>query len=255
MAVAMNSLFGLGLSQVELVHISQAAEHNFIGVKCGIMDQFASAMGRANSAIALNCKTVSHEYVPVRLDGYRLLVINTNKTGGLTDSKYNERRGQCEAGLALLQRAMPSKTCLGDISPDEYEATKDLITDAVIRSRVEHVIYEDARVVAAMKALEKGDAQGVAKAMNESHESLRDLYEVTGKELDALHNEGLDCPGALAVRMTGAGFGGCAVAFVKTAELGTFEDGLGARYMKSIGYAPTFYAVELADGACEVAAI
>lgn len=252
MAVAMNALFNLRLTQIELVQLSQAAEHNFIGVNCGIMDQFSVAMGREHFAIALNCKTLAHEYVSAKLDGYSLFVINTNKRRGLADSKYNERRAQCEAGLAILQGAMPEKECLGDIAPDEYEAHKHLIADPVIRSRVEHVVYEDARVGAAMKALASGDAAGVAAAMNGSHHSLRDLYEVTGAELDALHAEGMLCPGALAVRMTGAGFGGCAVAFVKTESLEAFEGELRERYMKAIGYEPTFYRIELADGACEV---
>jgi len=251
-AVAINEVFGLGIPQVELVKLGQAAENNFVGVKCGIMDQYAVGMGKKDSAIALDCKDITHRYVSAKLDGYSLLVINTNKKRGLADSKYNERRAQCEAGLGLLQKALPEKTCLGDITPEEYESNKHLIADKVIRNRVEHVVYEDDRVVKAMAAFANGDAAGVAKQMIGSHESLRDLYEVTGIELDTLHAEGMGCPGALAVRMTGAGFGGCAVAYVKAESLESFKNELKQKYTKIIGYEPTFYDVELADGAGKV---
>lgn len=251
-AVAANTVFNLGLSMMDLVKLSQRAENEFVGVMCGIMDQFAVGMGRADAAIAIDCKSMEHKYVSAKLEGYTLMVINTNKRRGLADSKYNERRAQCEAGLEALRTRLPEKDCLGAISTGEYEVNKGLIKDDTVKKRVEHVIYENERVRACMSALQAGDSAGVAGALTGSHESLRDLYEVTGHELDALYSLGMASPGALAVRMTGAGFGGCAMAYVKTEEVKAFMDELAEGYTMEVGYEPTFYEVNLADGASEV---
>jgi galactokinase len=252
MAVAANSMFNLGIDQVSLVRLSQAAENNFVGVKCGIMDQYAVGMGRKGKAFVLDCKTISHHYVSADLKGYSLLVINTNKQRGLADSKYNERRSECEQGLSSLQKVLTGKSCLGDVSVAEFEAYKDVIESRIVRKRVQHVIYEDARVAAAMKSYAEGNAHEVARQLTASHESLCNLYEVTGTELDAIYQVGMASPGVLAIRMTGAGFGGCAIAYVETASLENFKENVRNKYLQAIGYEPSFYNIELDDGAEEV---
>jgi len=240
------------IDMIEMALISQRAEHNYVGVKCGIMDQFASAMGKKDHAIFLKCSDLSYELVPVKLDGYSLVISNTNKKRSLGEGKYNERRAQCEQGLEMLKKAFPEATCLADISRAEYEAHKHLLTDDVIRKRVEHVIYENQRVIDSVKALKEGNLKLFGELLNQSHNSLRDLYEVTGPELDTLVEEARKQEGVLGSRMTGAGFGGCTVSLVENSKIDNFIDSVGKAYREKIGYDASFYISEIGDGGREV---
>ena len=252
-AIAMASLGGAkDIDNIEMAKISQAAEHNYIGVNCGIMDQFASAMGKANHVIFLDCKTLDYQLVPMNLGGCKLVISNTNKKRSLADSKYNERRAECEAGLEMLKAALPDKNCLGEISMQEYEENKHLITDETVNNRVRHVISEDDRVLRSGEVLKQGDLSAFGKLMNASHESLRDLYEVSCTELDTLVESAqkLDC--VLGSRMTGAGFGGCTVSLVKEDGVDEFIEKVGAEYLEKVGYAASFYISEIGDGGREI---
>lgn len=237
---------------VYLAKLSQCSEHNYVGVKCGIMDQFASAMGKKDRAIFLNCKTLEYELVPIRLDGYKLVLANTNKKRSLADSKYNERRRECEAGFEQLKQAVPQADCLGDVSYAQFQDFSHLIADEVVRKRVEHVIAEDDRVLRSVSALKANDIEEFGRLMVASHNSLRDLYEVTGAELDTLVDEALKIEGCIGSRMTGAGFGGCSVSIVRTEAVDSFREQVGKRYEEKIGYAPSFYVSDIGDGGHEI---
>lgn len=240
------------IDMVEMAIISQRAEHNFIGVKCGIMDQFASAMGKKDHAIFLDCRDLNYELVPIRLSGYSLVIGNTNKKRSLGEGKYNERRAECEAGLAMLQEALSKATCLRDVSRSDFEQHQDLIKDETIKKRVKHVVYEDDRVLESVTALKEGDLVLFGKLMNQSHDSLRDLYEVTGNELDTLVDEARKVDGVLGSRMTGAGFGGCTVSLVKNDKIDAFIVKVGQAYKEKIGYEASFYVSDIGDGGREL---
>lgn len=240
------------IDSIEMAVISQKAEHNYIGVKCGIMDQFASAMGKKDFAIFLDCKDLSYELVPIKLSGYSLIIGNTNKKRSLGEGKYNERRSECEAGLEILQIVLPEATCLRDISQEEFEKHQYLIENDIVKKRVKHVVYEDQRVLDSVKALKEGDLVNFGKLMNQSHDSLRDLYEVTGIELDTLVNEARKINGVLGSRMTGAGFGGCTVSLVKNENVDEFTSSVGKAYKDKIGYGASFYVSEIGDGGREI---
>ncbi|NMA66729.1 MAG: galactokinase [Clostridiaceae bacterium] len=240
------------IDMIEMAKISQIAEHNYVGVKCGIMDQFASAMGKKDYAIFLNCRDLSYELVPVKLSDYSLLIGNTNKKRSLGEGKYNERRAECEEGLSILKKKITDATCLGEISVQDFEENKFLIEDEIIRNRVEHVIYENQRVLDSVEALKKGDLSRFGQLMNGSHDSLRDLYEVTGKELDTMVNEARKVDGVLGSRMTGAGFGGCTVSLVRNDKVDEFIDRVGKVYKEQIGYEASFYVSEIGDGGREL---
>lgn len=252
-AIAMAALGGAtDIDNIEMAKISQLAEHNYIGVNCGIMDQFASAMGKKNHLIFLDCKTLDYQLVPIQLDGYKLVISNTNKKRSLAASKYNERRSECEKGLEILKSAMPEKTCLGEITAEEFEQYKGLITDEIVLNRVTHVISEDDRVLKAIDALKNGNLAEFGQLMNASHVSLRDLYEVSCEELDTLVDSALSIDGVLGSRMTGAGFGGCTVSLVKDESVDTFIEKVGKEYLDKIGYAASFYITEIGDGGREI---
>ena len=240
------------VDMVEMAKIGQRAENKYIGVNCGIMDQFASAMGKKDMVIFLDCKDLSYELVPIKMDGYKIVVSNTNKKRSLATSKYNERRGECESGLAMLAKAMPDKQFLGVISMAEYEQHKGLITDEVINKRVLHVISECDRVLRSVKALKENDIKLFGELMTASHNSLRDLYEVTGEELDTLVEEALKIDGVVGSRMTGAGFGGCTVSIVREDMVDTFIESCGKAYEAKIGYPASFYVSEIGDGGREL---
>lgn len=252
-AIAMAALGGAkDIDSIEMAKLSQLAEHNYVGVKCGIMDQFASAMGKKNHAIFLDCKTLDYKLVPINIDGYKLVLSNTNKKHSLGASKYNERRHECEAGFEILKKELPSATCLGDITPEEYYRVKDAIKDETVERRVRHVVEEDARVKKSIEVLTAGDLVTFGKLMTASHESLRDLYEVSCDELDILAAEALKVDGVLGSRMTGAGFGGCTVSLVKDDAVDTFIDRLGKIYLDKVGYEASFYITEIGDGGREL---
>ncbi len=240
------------LDRVELALLAQRAENQFVGVNCGIMDQFVSVMGKRDNAIFLNCKTLEYRYVPLNLGDYVLVITNTNKKRSLADSKYNERRRECERGLEMLKKELPDVTCLGDITVDMYEAVRGVIDDPIIEKRVRHVIYEDDRVLKAIEVLNKNDLKEFGKLMIASHESLRDLYEVTGKELDTLFEEALKVNGVLGTRMTGAGFGGCTVSIVHRSAVEDFRRLVGKNYTEKTGLVPDFYVMETDDGSREI---
>lgn len=239
-AVAMNKVFNLYIPQVELVKFCQEAENKFVGMNCGIMDQFAIGMGKEGCAVLLDCNTLNYEYAPLDLKGVSIVIMNTNKRRELADSKYNERRAECERALKELQRKLPIKS-LGDLSIDEFEKNKELITNPTDRKRAKHAVYENQRTLQAVEHLKAGDLKTFGKLMNESHISLRDDYEVTGKELDTLAEAAWQQPGVLGARMTGAGFGGCAIALVQDADVKHFIDNVGKIYREKTGLQADFY--------------
>jgi len=247
-AVAINDLFGAGLNILEMVKMSQRAENQFVGMNCGIMDQFAVGHGKKDHAIFLNCDTLEFENVPLILNGYSLIITNTNKRRGLTDSKYNERRGECEKAVELLQKYKPLRN-LSQLSVEEIPVLEKFIKDPVVVRRAKHVISENGRVLEAVKVLKKNDIVRFGELMNLSHDSLKDDYEVTGKELDTLVYEGRKLRGVIGTRMTGAGFGGCTVSIVKKDDTAAFIDQLSKAYTKITGLVPDFYMPEVGNGA------
>lgn len=251
-ALAISSLADIAIPMLELVKLSQRAENRFVGVNCGIMDQFAVGMGKRDHAVMLKCDTLDYQYVPFRIDGCKLVITNTNKRRGLADSKYNERRQQCEDGVELLKEKLPRLENLGELSLEQWEQVKSAISDPIIRNRTEHVVTEDDRVLRARSSLEQGDLATFGKLMNASHESLRDLYEVTGFELDTLYEVASAVEGCVGTRMTGAGFGGCNVSIVKDEAVETFQRTVAEQYTAKTGLVPSFYVCEIGDGAKEL---
>lgn len=237
---------------VELAVASQKAENNFCNVNCGIMDQFASAMGKEDNAILLNCNTLEYKYVPLILDGYKLVIANTCKKRALAESKYNERRSEVDLGLEILNKFMPNKKFLCDVTVQEFEQYKNEIENEVIRKRVQHVVYENYRVVESVNVLESGDLIGFGKIMKQANDSIRYLYEATGFELDTMVDEAEKIEGCIAARMTGAGFGGCTVNIVKDEAVDSFIENVGKNYKEKTGLTPNFYICEIGDGAREL---
>ena len=248
-AVAVQAIAKSQLPQIELVKLSQQAENQFVGVNCGIMDQFAVGMGKANHALLLDCERLEYELVPFVAPGYQLVITNTNKRRELADSKYNERRSECERAVAELVRVRPHLQYLAQLSPDDWPLVKDVITDPVIVKRARHVIFEHARTKQSAKLLALGNLVEFGRLMNESHVSLRDDYEVTGLELDALAEAAWSVPGCLGSRMTGAGFGGCTVSLVAVDAVADFERIVAKEYKEKTGLSASFYVSSLGDGA------
>lgn len=247
----LSELFDLGISNQDLALIGQFSENNFNGVNCGIMDQFAIAMGKKDHAIFLDTADLSYEYAPVKLDGAKIVIACSNKKRGLGDSKYNERRQECETALAEIQQGMGINT-LGDLDEETFEQVKMAIKDEDCRRRAKHAVYENQRTVKAVKALKENDITLFGRLMNESHVSLRDDYEVTGVELDTLVEAAWKVDGVIGSRMTGAGFGGCTVSIVKDETVDVFIEQVGAAYKGTIGYAADFYVVEIGSGPCHL---
>ncbi len=247
-AVAINELFDAGLNGVEIAKLGQRAENEFVGVNCGIMDQFASAMGKANSAIFLDCITLDFKLVPLKLKGYKLIVSNTNKRRGLADSKYNERRAECEKAVEFIRPYKPI-SFLGEIDLEEFKILEPKIANETIRRRARHVVTEIDRTKRAVEELNTGNIEKFGQLMNGSHDSLRDDYEVTGYELDTLVEEARKIPGVLGSRMTGAGFGGCTVSLVPENEINNFINNVGENYNKKTGLKADFYIAEIGNGA------
>lgn len=251
MAVMMDKLFGLNIDRVDLVKFSQEAENKFVGVNCGIMDQFAIGMGKENNAILLDCNTLKYNYCPVELKNEILVIANTNKRRGLADSKYNERRSECEKALEELKTKL-SINSLGELSIEEFENNKDLIDSEIRIKRAKHAVYENQRTLMAKEALEKNDLITFGKLMNESHISLRDDYEVTGIELDTLVELAWNHEATIGARMTGAGFGGCTVALINKDSVEDFIEKVGQGYKEKIGYEASFYIANIGDGTREI---
>lgn len=241
--------FGLEVTNQDLALIGQYSENKYNLVNCGIMDQFAIAMGKKDHAIFLDTADLSFEYAPVRLEGAKIVISCSNKKRGLGDSKYNQRRSECEAALAELQKVVDVKS-LGELDEATFEKYKDAISDDVRRKRAKHAVYENQRTLKAVAALKAGDLEEFGRLMNASHVSLRDDYEVTGIELDTLAEEAWKVPGVIGSRMTGAGFGGCSVSIVRDEAVERFIESVGKAYEQKIGYAADFYVVEIGDGPC-----
>ena len=247
--VMLRDLFGFdSLTNIDLALIGQQSENEYNGVNCGIMDQFAVAMGKKDYAIFLDTSDLSYTYAPIKLDHARIVIASSNKKRGLGDSKYNERRAECEAALAELQKVVDIKS-LGDLTEEAFEQYKDAIKDETRKKRAKHAVYENRRTIQAVAALEANDIAKFGQLMNASHVSLRDDYEVTGKALDTLVEEAWKIPGVIGSRMTGAGFGGCTVSIVENDAVEPFISKVGEAYKKAIGYAADFYVIDVGEGA------
>ena len=240
------------INMIEMALIGQRAEHNFIGVNCGIMDQFASAMGKKDHAIFLNCATLDYEHVPLNLGDCKLVLTNTNVKHSLGSSKYNERRAECEEGLKALQKAIPDAKQLADITPEQFEEHKELIENEVVRRRIKHVVGECARVHESVNAMKANDLVRFGELMNASHDSLQYDYEVTCPELDFLSAEARKLEGVLGSRMTGAGFGGCTVSIIKDSAVDEYIQKVEKLYKDKFDIEASFYISDVGDGGKEV---
>ena len=243
----LKDMFGFDVTNQDLALIGQFSENKFNGVNCGIMDHFAIAMGKAGHAIFLDTATLKYEYAPIKLENAKIVISCSNKKRGLGDSKYNERRSECETALAELQKVVKIES-LGELTEEQFEQYKDAIKDPVRVKRAKHAVYENQRTIKAVEALKNNDVALFGELMNASHVSLRDDYEVTGIELDTLVEEAWKVDGVIGSRMTGAGFGGCTVSIVKDEAVDSFIEKVGAAYKDKIGYAADFYVVEIGDG-------
>ncbi|WP_297597270.1 galactokinase [uncultured Cetobacterium sp.] len=248
-AVVLKHLFNLDISMVEMVKLSQKAENEFIGVNCGIMDQFSIGMGKKNHAILLDCNTLDYSYAPFILKDSSIIIANTNKRRGLGDSKYNERRSSCEEALSDLRNNGVKITSLCDMDNTSFEKYKHFIKSEEAQIRAQHAVTENYRVSEAMKSLKNGDLENFGSLMNQSHISLRDNYEVTGWELDSLVQAAWEEDGVIGSRMTGAGFGGCTVSLVKNNCIDNFVQNVGDKYKEKTGLEATFYIGNPGDGA------
>ena len=247
-AVILNDTFKFGLDMVELVKFSQQAENKFVGVNCGIMDQFAVGMGKKDCAILLDCNTLEYRYSKIALKDASIVITNTNKPHSLASSAYNVRRAQCEHALNELKEVKPELNALGELSNEDYNKIAGHISEQLERQRARHAVYENNRTLEAVEALENDDVIQFGKLMNESHFSLRDDYDVTGENLDTLAELAWAQEGVIGSRMTGAGFGGCTVSLVKNSAIAAFKENVGKAYTEKIGYAPSFYVASIADG-------
>ena len=244
-------LFGFDVTLQDIALIGQYAENNFNGVNCGIMDQFAIAMGKKENAIFLDTSDLSYEYAPILLKNAKIVISCSNKKRGLGDSKYNERRSECEEALAQLKTVVDIQS-LGELDEEQFDRYQDAIKREVCRRRAKHAVYENQRTLKAVEALKANDVEQFGRLMNDSHVSLRDDYEVTGIELDTLVEEAWRTEGVIGSRMTGAGFGGCTVSIVKDEAVDAFIRQVGGAYRKKIGYDADFYVVDIGDGPSEI---
>ena len=243
----LRDLFGFDVTNVDLALIGQYSENNFNGMNCGIMDQFASAMGKKDNAIFLDTADLSYEYAPLVLDGAKIIVTNSKVKHQLVDSEYNVRRSECEKALEELQTVIGING-LGDLSEEQFEQYKTAIKDEVRVRRAKHAVYENQRTIRAVEALKKNDIKLFGELMNASHVSLRDDYQVSCEEIDVLVEEAWKIPGVVGSRITGGGFGGCTVSIVKDEAVEAFKEKVGAAYQERVGKQADFYVVEIGDG-------
>lgn len=247
--VILTDLFEIkDLSMTDLALIGQYSENNFNGCNCGIMDQFAVAIGKKDHAIFLDTSDLSYEYAPCVLDGAKIVITNSKVKHSLVDSAYNDRRNECAAALKALQSELDIQA-LGDLTPEEFEAHKSLIKDEIQLQRAKHAVYENQRTIDAVTALKAGDIERFGKLMNQSHISLRDDYDVSCEEIDILVDLAWKIPGVLGSRITGGGFGGCTVSIVKDESVDTFIETIGKTYLEKVGHEAEFYTVDIGDGA------
>jgi galactokinase len=243
----LKDMFGFDVTNQDIALIGQYSENNFNGCNCGIMDQFASAMGKADNAIFLDTADLSFEYAPIVLDGAKIVVTNSLVKHSLVDSAYNDRRNESAQALKDLQEVCGIKS-LGELSEEEFETYKSAIKDEVNRARAKHAVYENQRTIKAVQALKNQDLETFGKLMNASHVSLRDDYETSCEEVDVLVEEAWKIPGVIGSRITGGGFGGCTVSIVKDDAIDTFKEKLTAAYEEKVGKTPEFYVVSVGDG-------
>ena len=243
----LRDLFRFDVTNVDLALIGQYSENNFNGMNCGIMDQFASAMGKKDNAIFLDTADLSYQYAPLVLDGAKIIVTNSNVKHSLVNSAYNERRSECERALEELKTVVDIKG-LGDLSEEQFEADKDAIKDDIRKKRAKHAVYENQRTIRAVEALKNNNLKEFGELMNASHVSLRDDYEVSCDEIDVLVEEAWKVDGVIGSRITGGGFGGCTVSIVKDEAVDTFKEKVGAAYKERVGKNADFYVVEIGDG-------
>ena len=236
------------LTMTDLALIGQYSENNFNGMNCGIMDQFASAMGKKDNAIFLDTATLNYTYAPVKLTDARIVITNSKVKHSLVSSAYNDRRRECETALAMLQKVVDIQT-LGDLTEAQFEQYKDAITDPICQKRAKHAVYENQRTIRAVEALQQGDLEEFGRLINASHVSLRDDYETSCAETDLLASLAWKIPGVLGSRITGGGFGGCTVSIVKNDAIDTFIGEIGPVYEKETGHKAEFYIVDIGDGA------
>ncbi len=249
--VLLKELFKLSISLEEIVKSGQLVENEYIGVNSGIMDQFAVGFGKKDHAILLDCQSLKYEYAPFKLKDYVIMIIHTNKQRALSGSKYNERRAECENALEDLKEQLDiNNLCM--VTPETFEQVKHLIKNDTDRKRAQHVVYENKRTKEAFLRLKEGDIVSFGKLMNESHHSLQAYYEVTGLELDTIVKSSQSQKGVLGARMTGAGFGGCAIAIVKKEHAKQFKENVNKEYVDEVGYNATFYEATIDDGAREM---
>ena len=250
--VILTDLYGItDLSMTDLALIGQYSENNFNGCNCGIMDQFAVAMGKKDNAIFLDTNTMKYEYAPIHLEDAKIVITNSKVKHSLVDSAYNDRRQECTDALAALKTKLDINA-LGDLTPDEFEANKDLITDPVQLKRAKHAVYENQRTIDAVAALRDGNIGKFGQLMNQSHISLRDDYEVSCEEIDILVDLAWKIPGVIGSRITGGGFGGCTVSIVKNDAVDTFINDIGKAYKEKVGHEAEFYTVDIGDGASRI---
>lgn len=245
--VIAQELFNLDIDRVDLVKLGMETENKFIGVNSGIMDQFAVGMGKQNQAILLDTNTLEYSYAPVNMGNNVIVIMNTNKRRELADSKYNERRSECETAVGELQAKLDINT-LGELDAQTFDEYAYLIEDENRLKRARHAVWENQRTMQAQAALEEGDLEKFGRLVNASHVSLEHDYEVTGIELDTLAHTAWKQKGVLGARMTGAGFGGCGIAIVDKDKVEAFKENVGKVYTEKIGYAPAFYIAEITDG-------
>ncbi len=236
------------VTMTDIALIGQDSENNFNGCNCGIMDQFASAMGKKDHAIFLDTNTLNYEYAPVKLPDAKIIITNSKVKHSLVDSAYNDRRNECETALKELQAAVDIQT-LGDLTEEEYEAHKDAVKDPVRQKRAKHAVYENQRTILAVEALKNNQIELFGKLMNASHESLKNDYEVSCEEIDILVDLAQAMPGVLGSRITGGGFGGCTVSIVKNDAIDDFISSIGKAYLEKVGHSAEFYVVDIGDGA------
>ena len=251
-AWAVNQTFDFGISRKDIALMGQQSEHEFMNVNCGIMDQYIIATAKKDTAELLDCADITHEYVPLKLGDYRFIVMNTKKQRRLADSKYNERRSQCEEGLRVLQAAGHNIPDLCSMTPEQFDQWGSCITDPVIYRRVRHCVTEMDRVVRAVEALKADKLDELGQLLYASHKSLKEDYEVSGIELDTLVEAASHQSGCIGARMTGAGFGGCAIALVHKDNIEPFIQNVQTEYTKKIGYAGAFFACGAGEGVNEV---
>ena len=248
-AFAANDYLGLKYTHTDFAKIGQLAEHEFAGVNCGIMDQFASSWGKKDHAIHLNCDTLEFEHVPVKLKGIKVVIANTHSPHHLDSGAYNDRVAQCQLAVEQLRKVKPGLKNLAELTEAEFKQIEGAITDPIAHKRARHVVGEVQRTADAVEALKAGDIVKFGKLMNASHVSLRDDYEVTGLQLDTMAEEAWKVPGVLGSRMTGGGFGGCTVSLVKDEAIEQFKKQVGENYKRITGITPEFYVAEISDGA------